>query len=205
LSLEGPWAPAEEGPKVRVVLLNFKGVIRHSWEANLVRSDDTMVTLRAVAARTLRFDEMTIDPGDSVMQYFPRNEWFYIQEYLSPAGQLKGWYCNVAAPPLVEGSTITVKDLIVDVFVWPNRNYKVLDIEELEERKNMVQPSVVQKIHEASEKLVLMIESRKPPFDGQRKQHTWKTLFCFGHPLIRNHEPCPGDDHRLRLYRPSWN
>ena len=134
-----------------------------------MRSDDTMVTLRAVATRMLRFDEMTIDPGDSVVQYFPRNEWFYIQEYLDPAGQLKGWYCNIAAPPLVEGSTITVKDLIVDVFVWPSRSYRVLDMEELEERKSMLQPSVLQKVHEASKKLVCMIERIEPPFDGQRK------------------------------------
>jgi protein associated with RNAse G/E len=100
LSLEGPWAPAEEGPRVRVVLLNFKGEVRHSWEANVDHSDDSIVVLRAVATRMLRFDEMTIDPGDSVLQYFPRNEWFYIQEYLNPAGQLKGWYCNIATPPL---------------------------------------------------------------------------------------------------------
>jgi hypothetical protein len=44
-----------------------------------------------------------------------------------------------------------------------------LDIDELEERKSMLQPSVVQKVHEASKKLVHMIERRGPPFDGQWK------------------------------------
>lgn len=166
MNLEGPWAPAEKGPRVRVVLLDFQGAIRHSWEASLIRSNGSIILLRAVATRTLRFDEMTIDSGDSVVQCFPRNEWFYIQEYLTSKGELKGWYCNIATPPIVEGPKITIRDLIVDVFVWPNRNYRVLDTDELEERKSTLQPSDVQKIHETKDKLLRMVDRREPPFDG---------------------------------------
>lgn len=132
-----------------------------------MRSDDTLMVLKAVATRMLRFDEMTVDSGDVVVQYFPRNEWFYVQKYLTPAGQLKGWYCNISTPPLVEGSKITTKDLIVDVFVWPNRNYRVLDLDELEKLKSELQPSLVQKVHGAREKLVRMIERKESLFGEQ--------------------------------------
>ncbi len=130
-----------------------------------------MVVLRAVARRELRFDEVTIDVGDQVVQYFPRKEWFYIQEYLAPSGAVKGWYCNIATPPSVEGSTITTQDLIVDLFAWPDRKYKVLDLDELEERKGPLRPSTTEKVYEARDRLVRIIERREPPFDRQGRAH----------------------------------
>lgn len=78
MSLEGPWSPVETGPKVRIVLLNFKSETRHFWEASLERLDDEII-LRAVAKKELLFEEVAIRAGDLLVQYFPRNEWFYIQ------------------------------------------------------------------------------------------------------------------------------
>lgn len=168
MSLEGPWSPIETGPKVRVFLLNFKGEARHSWEASLERLDDEIVILRAVAKKELLFEEIAIHPGDLLVQYFPRNEWFYIQEYLTPSRRVKGWYCNIATPPQVQGSTITTQDLIVDVFVSPEGHYKVLDMDELEERKSFLQVGMVEKIHQARKKLIRMIENGEFPFRLER-------------------------------------
>lgn len=98
MSFGVPWEHVGRGPRVRVVLLDLKGYLRHSWEGTLEGSDDNMIILQVVAKRELKFDELTIDVGDQVVQHFPRNEWFYIQEYLTPSGGVKGWYCNIATP-----------------------------------------------------------------------------------------------------------
>ncbi len=128
------------------------------------RLDDEIVILRAVAKKELLFEEVEIHPGDLLLQYFPRSEWFYIQEYLTPSRQVKGWYCNIATPPQVQGSRITTRDLIVDIFVSPDGHYKVLDMDELEERKSLLQIGVVEKIHQARKKLIEMIEGSEFPF-----------------------------------------
>ena len=168
MSPKGPWSPVEKGPRFLVVLLKFTGETRHFWEASLERLDDEIVILRAVANKELPFKEVAIHPGDLLLQYFPRSEWFYIQEYLTPSGRVKGWYCNIATPPQVQGSTITVRDLIVDIFVSRDGTYKVLDLEELEEQKGLLQADVIEKIHQAKEKLIQMIEKGEFPFHLQR-------------------------------------
>ncbi len=127
-----------------------------------------MVILRAVATKELLFDEITIHPGDLLIQYFPRGEWFYVQEYLTPSGQIKGWYCNIATPLQMEGSSITTRDLVLDMFVSPDGKYKVLDMDELEERKSLLQVGFLEKILEARNKLIRMIEKGEFPFHRLR-------------------------------------
>lgn len=141
--------------------------------------DDETVIIRAVAKRELLFEEIVIHPGDLLVQYFPRSEWFYIQEYLTPSRQIKGWYCNIAAPPQVQGSTITTQDLIVDIFVSPDGHYKVLDMDELEGRKSLLQVDVVEKIHQARERLTGMIKKDESPFfnynnDVDARHNPWQ-------------------------------
>lgn len=59
----------------------------------------------------------------------------------------------------------------MDVFVWSDCRFKVLDLDELEERKGLLQPSTIEKVYEARDTLVRMIERRDPPSNLQGQAH----------------------------------
>ena len=73
-----------------VVLLRFDGEVRDSWQASVESKTNDAISLRAVATKRLKFDDLTIERGDLVRQYFPFKDWFYIQEYSDSRGRLKG-------------------------------------------------------------------------------------------------------------------
>ena len=51
----------------------------------------------------------------------------------SESGDLKGWYCNVTKPAQVQDDELTFVDLALDLWVWPDRRYLVLDEDEFDD------------------------------------------------------------------------
>ncbi len=168
---------------LHVVLLRFDGEVRDSWQAGIESKTNDAIVLRAVATKRLKFDDFTIERGDLVRQYFPLKDWFYIQEYSDSQGRLKGWYCNIGTPPSLKNSTITTRDLILDIFVEADRSYRLLDEDELEEKRELIPAPTLKKIMEARDKLVQMVEGREPPFD--RDGHTHDPNFLARSGLVR--------------------
>ena len=162
---KSPWKPAAKGPVFHVVLLRFDGEVRDSWQAGFESKTNDAIVLRAVATKRLEFDDFTIERGDLVRQYFPFKDWFYIQEYSDSRGRLKGWYCNIGTPPSLKNSTVTTRDLILDIFVKADRSYTVLDEDELEEKRELIPVPTFRKIMDARDKLVQMVEGGERPFD----------------------------------------
>jgi protein associated with RNAse G/E len=152
-----------------VILLRFNGEVRDSWRANVESCSDKIIVLRAISTKRVDFASFTIEQGEQVRQYFLLKDWFYIQEYSDSTGRLKGWYCNIGTPPVVKNPTITIRDLILDILVSADLSYEVLDEDELEEKRVLMPATTLRKINEAREKLVQMVEGRKPPFnhDGE--------------------------------------
>jgi uncharacterized protein len=151
------------------MLLAHKGVVRHTWEASLEAVDDHHIIVRAVATKELVFPNITINRGDPLIVYFPRAEWFYIQKYLSPGGRVKGWYCNIGTPVTFEDRVIEIQDLILDLFVNPNGEYRIIDEEEFEMERPNLEDQTIQRVMEAKQKLIRMIETRQPPFIFESK------------------------------------
>jgi protein associated with RNAse G/E len=168
---KGPWAPSGSGEIVRVMLQTHKGVIRHTWEASLDAADDHHIIVRAVATKELVFPNITINRGDPLIAYFPRTEWFYIQKYLSPSGRVKGWYCNIGTPVTFEDRVIKTQDLIMDLFVNSNGEYRILDEEEFEMERRNLQNQTIQRVMEAKHKLIRMIETQQFPFIFEPKRN----------------------------------
>lgn len=162
---EGPWVPDGDGPRVRVILLTLHGFVRHAWEGILEQEDDQNLIVRALSRKELVFPDVTIQRGDRLVVYFPKKEWFYIQKYLSADLKVKGWYCNIGTPIAFENSTIQTQDLILDIFVKPEGEYKIIDEDEFEAERQSLNDQTVQRILEAKDKLIAMIKARQSPFN----------------------------------------
>ena len=70
-------------------------------------------------------------PGDHFLEHYYTERWYNIFEVRSAEGILKGWYCNITRPALIEGDVVTSEDLELDLFVAPDRRHLLrLDTEE---------------------------------------------------------------------------
>ncbi|WP_194893454.1 DUF402 domain-containing protein [Catenulispora pinisilvae] len=62
------------------------------------------------------------EPGDLWTEHYWRSRWYSIKEVRTAAGELKGWYCDVARPATAfpdapEGPRLEVADLDLDLWL----------------------------------------------------------------------------------------
>lgn len=77
---------------------------------------------------------VTFRRGDRLIERFYTNRWYNIFElYDVSGGHLKGWYCNIARPALIDADNILWFDLALDVWLSPAGDVLVLDEDEFAE------------------------------------------------------------------------
>lgn len=116
---------------------------------------------------TLDLGYVVFETGDVFYEHYYAERWFNIFQIEGAAGQLKGWYCNVTRPALLDADTITSEDLELDLFVPPARDRLLrLDLEEFAARGfDMAEPAVHQAALAALDELEQLASSGAPPFD----------------------------------------
>jgi hypothetical protein len=110
---------------------------------------------------------VVFEPGDHFYEHFYTDRWFNIFEVRAEAGKLKGWYCNITRPALIEEAVLTSQDLELDLFVPPARlGLLRLDAEEFAARGlDATDPAAHAAALAALDELEAMARSGAPPFD----------------------------------------
>lgn len=76
---------------------------------------------------------VVLAPGDMVHRFEPLNEWYNASVFLAPDGKPRGIYCDVRrTTERCLPETITFKDLLLDIWVFPGGEPRLLDEDELE-------------------------------------------------------------------------
>ena len=114
---------------------------------------------------SLHYDYVSYEWGDHFFEHYYLDKWFNIFEFRSPAGRLKGWYCNVTKPATLHGNVITSEDLELDLFVSADRRTVLtLDEEEFEARALGAETRAA--ALDALAELKRRVAEREPPFDS---------------------------------------
>jgi predicted RNA-binding protein associated with RNAse of E/G family len=108
-------------------------------------------------------------PGDHFFEHYYADRWYNIFEVRSAEGSLKGWYCNITRPALVETDLVTSEDLELDLFVAADRQHLLrLDQEEFAAlRLDITEPEAYAAALQALHELEDMARRGAPPFDRQ--------------------------------------
>lgn len=82
----------------------------------------------------LDFNGLLLKHNDRFLELYLLDKYFNIyQIYDRDDGRLKGWYCNVTKPVIVEDGFIRYDDLALDLLVFPDGRQLVLDEDEFTE------------------------------------------------------------------------
>ena len=106
-------------------------------------------------------------PGDHFFEHYYADRWYNIFEVRSAEGGLKGWYCNITRPALVEADLVTSEDLELDLFVAADRQQLLrLDQEEFAALGlDVTEPETYAAALQALHELEGMARRGAPPFD----------------------------------------
>ena len=121
--------------KITVLKKNLAGEVTWQYEGVVLHREENAVTLEASFNRDdLPFLDVVLKRNDRFVETFYSDKWYNVFEiYDRDDKQLKGHYCNIGRPAVIEDGVVSYVDLALDLWVSADGKQTVLDEDEFEE------------------------------------------------------------------------
>jgi len=105
------------------------------YEGDELRRDEHSIALEALFTRDdMPFMDVVFKKADRFVEYYYSDRWYNIFViYDRDDGRLKGWYCNIGTPAVIEDQVVSYIDLALDLWVSTDGKQTVLDQDEFED------------------------------------------------------------------------
>ena len=153
--------------RITVRVLKYDGSEYRRWSATFAQRKGPMIVLDAEFESDVQHHLLgEILRGTRTIEYYWLDCWHNVFQFLDHDGRTRLYYCNVSAPPTLDGEVLSYIDLDIDLLVQPDLSYTVLDLDEFESNAaRWKYPDEIRLQARASVKsLVSMIEERRFPF-----------------------------------------
>jgi len=120
--------------RIKVQKKNPAGEVTYEYDGRLLSQDAHSVVIEALFDRAdMPFMDVVFKTGDRFVEYYYTDRWYNIFAiYDRDDGKVKGWYCNIGKPAVLEDGTVSYIDLALDLWVSMDGAQTVLDEEEFE-------------------------------------------------------------------------
>lgn len=166
------------GDKYQIQCYKHNGKIHRAWDEAVVLDikKDYIVFGNNKTSVTESQGTFWKTREPAVMYYF-KNEWFNIISQMKKDGIY--YYCNIASPFIIEDNTIKYIDYDLDLRIFPNGEYKILDRLEYEYHKKIMEYSkeldVV--INKSLEQLIELYKRGVPMFNNKKNKEYCNNYF----------------------------
>ncbi len=154
-----------EGETIQIHSYKHNGRIHRVWQETMILKGTKNIVIGA-NEKTLvtESDGRTWLTREPSICYFHAEHWFNIICMLREDGVY--YYCNMSSPFVYDNHALKYIDYDLDVKVFPDMSYTLLDEDEYEQhRKEMAYPEVIDKILKRNvTKLISWIQQRRGPF-----------------------------------------
>lgn len=153
---------------VRINARKYDGEIHRSWQCKILEQKNSLLTFVGEFDREVIHSDLgLIRRGTISYEYYWLDRWYNVFRFHEPDGSLRNFYCNVNAPPVMANGILDYVDLDVDVLVWKDFKYEILDTEEFElnSLKYNYSANVIENAAKSLDELINMINARIFPFD----------------------------------------
>jgi predicted RNA-binding protein associated with RNAse of E/G family len=121
--------------QIRVLKLDLSGAVVWKYTGTLIQRRPHRLTLEAA------FDIDSVPVANAVLirgdrfveTYYDRRTYNVFRVFDGPHGPLKGWYCNMCRPAVLEAATVAWVDLALDLWVDPDGEQFILDRNEFDD------------------------------------------------------------------------
>lgn len=111
----------------------YDGSIRRSWNAGLVRYEPPLIELIGKFDFDVEHSALGHLKRDTVShEYFWLDRWYNIFNFYEPSGEFRNYYLNLTMPPTFGDGVLDYVDLDIDILVWPDGRFDVLDVEDFD-------------------------------------------------------------------------
>jgi protein associated with RNAse G/E len=120
--------------RIKVQKKNLAGEVLVEYQGNILERDESSVILEALFTREdMPFMDVVFKKDDRFVEYFYADRWYNIFEiHDRDDGEIKGWYCNIGMPAVIEDGVVSYVDLALDLWVSVDGKQTVLDEDEFE-------------------------------------------------------------------------
>lgn len=118
--------------KFTIIKQDSQGREAFRYQGRLIQRDDGKIVIEAhFGGEDVFFHGMQLWQGDRFVETYYRDRWYNILAIHDRADdRLKGWYCNIASPVVIEDNRISYRDFALDLLVFPDGRQVVLDEDE---------------------------------------------------------------------------
>jgi uncharacterized protein len=143
---------------------NLAGEVVFQYEGEILQRTENAVIIEAFFGRDdMKLMNIVLKKGDLFVETFYTDRWYNIFEiYDRDDKTLKGWYCNICRPAVIDEDVVSYVDLALDLWVAPDGKQIVLDEDELD-TLDLVD-DVHRRVQESLRELQELFKSKRPPF-----------------------------------------
>ncbi len=155
----------KEGAKFQIHSYKHNGQIHRAWRESTVLKASQYILIGG-NERTL----VTESDGRMWWTREPAICYFHYQNWFNVIGMLREdgiyYYCNLSSPYVYNENTVKYIDYDLDVKVFPDMSYAILDEDEYALHKDMMgyPEKIDQILYQNMDQLIRWIETRKGPF-----------------------------------------
>ncbi len=146
----------------------FDWKIHRSWECELIEKSDSLLLFVGEFSEEIHHPKLgVIRRGTVSYEFYWLDRMYNVFRFHEPDGSLRNFYCNINLPLTFENGVLDYVDLDIDVLVWKDFSYEILDLDEFEENAARFNYSdeLKFKMNVVLEELLAKIKLREFPFD----------------------------------------
>ena len=166
------------GDKLEIHCYKHNGKLHRQWdEAVVLDIKEDYIVFGNDHTNVIDSDGKVWKTKEPAIMFFFKNRWFNI------IGQLKDYgiyfYCNIATPFLIDEHVIKYIDYDLDLRVFPNGSFKILDRMEYSYHKKKMNysPRLDFILKYELGNLIDMVRTKEPPFNKEIIEH-YHDIYC---------------------------
>lgn len=159
---------SESNEIITVNSRKFDGEIHRKWEAELIGRKNSLLELVGIFEFEVNHPHLGfIRRGTVSYEFYWLDRWYNVFRFHEPDGELRNFYCNLNMPPTFNKGVLDYIDLEIDVLIWKDFSFEILDLDEFEEKaaKFKFPADLKIKTEKSLDELLKMIKIRQFPFD----------------------------------------
>lgn len=149
-----------------IVARSFDGAVRKTWHCRLLEQENDLLVFAGEFVEDVSHPELgLIERGTISDEYYWLGRWYNIFRFTTPGGELRNYYCNVNMPPIFEDGILEYVDLDLDLLIWPDLSYEVLDRDDflLASKRYNYSADIIENAENALKTLISFAESGNFP------------------------------------------